>query len=214
MCIRDRSSVVISSNIDNTLNRLDVLFKKAHDIYSKSDVILQYPPEKLFVNSNQMIQSLEGYPHLLLNRSDLIIATNTLSFKQSPHPTFNKQFNLLVEHLNENNKNGFVNYILCTNNQQVKRLNDIFQEMEFPVHYKISECPIHNGFEDLDSKVACFTDHQIFGRYHKYKLKSENTRKNALSLKELTSMQVGDFVTHIDHGVGRFGGLQLSLIHI
>ena len=210
--ILPESSVVISSNIDNTLNRLDVLFKKAHDIYSKSDVILQYPPEKLFVNSIQMIQSLEGYPHLLLNRSDLIIATNTLNFKQSPHPTFNKQFNLLVEHLNENNKNGFVNYILCTNNQQVKRLNDIFQEMEFPVHYKISECPIHNGFEDLDSKVACFTDHQIFGRYHKYKLKSENTRKNALSLKELTSMQVGDFVTHIDHGVGRFGGLQRILV--
>lgn len=210
--ILPESSVVISSNIDNTLNRLDVLFKKAHDIYSKSDVILQYPPEKLFVNSIQMIESLEGYPHLLLNRSDLIIATNTLNFKQSPHPTFNKQFNLLVEHLNENNKNGFVNYILCTNNQQVKRLNDIFQEMEFPVHYKISECPIHNGFEDLDSKVACFTDHQIFGRYHKYKLKSENTRKNALSLKELTSMQVGDFVTHIDHGVGRFGGLQRILV--
>lgn len=210
--ILPESSVVISSNIDNTLNRLDVLFKKAQDIYSKSDVILQYPPGKLFVNSIQMIESLEGYSHLLLNRSDFIIATNTLNFKQSPHPTFNKQFNLLVEHLNENNKNGFVNYILCTNNQQVKRLNDIFQEMEFPVHYKISECPIHNGFEDLDSKVACFTDHQIFGRYHKYKLKSENTRKNALSLKELTSMQVGDFVTHIDHGVGRFGGLQRILV--
>jgi len=206
------SSTVISSNIDNTLNRLDTLFNKAQNIYSKSDSILQYPPEKLFVNSKQLIKSFDDYSHLLLNKSDFIKISDSLVFKQSPHPTFNKQFNLLVEHLNQNNKNGFINYILCTNTQQVKRLNDIFQEMDLTVHYKISECPIHAGFEDFDSKVACFTDHQIFGRYHKYKLKSDNTRKNTLNLKELTSMQVGDFVTHMDHGVGRFGGLQRIMV--
>jgi len=202
------NSIVLSSNIDNTLNGLNVLFKKAQKLYANSDTVLQYPPEKLFVDSKQLIKSFDNYCHLLLNKSDIIKTSDSLVFKQSPQPIFNKQFNLLIEHLNQNNKNGFVNYILCTNIQQVKRLNDIFQEMEYTVHYKISECPIHEGFEDFDSKIACFTDHQIFGRYHKYKLKSDNTRKNALSLKELTSMQVGDFVTHMDHGVGRFGGLQ------
>ena len=202
------SSTIISSNIDKTLNGLDDLYNKAQKIYSKSDTTLQYPPEKLFVDSNQLIQSFENYCHLLLNKSDTIKTSESLFIKQSPHPIFNKQFNLLVEHLNLNNQKGFVNYILCTNTQQVKRLNDIFQEMEFTVHYKISECPIHAGFEDFDSKIACFTDHQIFGRYHKYRLKSDSTRKNALNIKELTSLQVGDFVTHMDHGVGRFGGLQ------
>ena len=202
------SSTIISSNIDKTLNGLDDLYNKAQKIYSKSDTTLQYPPEKLFVDSNQLIQSFENYCHLLLNKSDTIQTSESLFIKQSPHPIFNKQFNLLVEHLNLNNQKGFVNYILCTNTQQVKRLNDIFQEMEFTVHYKISECPIHAGFEDFDSKIACFTDHQIFGRYHKYRLKSDSTRKNALNIKELTSLQVGDFVTHMDHGVGRFGGLQ------
>ena len=202
------SSTIISSNIDKTLNGLDDLYNKALKIYSKSDTTLQYPPEKLFVDSNQLIQSFENYCHLLLNKSDTIQTSESLFIKQSPHPIFNKQFNLLVEHLNLNNQKGFVNYILCTNTQQVKRLNDIFQEMEFTVHYKISECPIHAGFEDFDSKIACFTDHQIFGRYHKYRLKSDSTRKNALNIKELTSLQVGDFVTHMDHGVGRFGGLQ------
>ena len=210
--ILPKSSTVITSNIDNTLNRLDILFKKAQNIYSKSDSTLQYPPEKLFVNSVELIKSFDNYSHLLLNKSDFIKTSDTLIFKQSPHPVFNKQFNLLVEHLNQNNKKGFINYILCTNTQQVKRLNDIFQEMEITVHYKISECPIHAGFEDLDSKIACFTDHQIFGRYHKYKLKSDSTRKNSLNLKELTSMQVGDFVTHMDHGVGRFGGLQRIMV--
>ncbi len=206
------SSCVISSNMDAILNRLDVLFKKAKDIYIKSDSILKYPPEKLFVNSKELIKSLDSYSNLLLNKSDFVKVSDSLVFKQSPHPVFNKQFNLLVDHLNQNHKNGIINYILCTNTQQVKRLNDIFQEMEHTVHYKISECAIHKGFEDFDSKISCFTDHQIFGRYHKYKLKSENARKSALSLKELTSMQVGDFVTHIDHGVGRFGGLQRILI--
>ena len=206
------SSCVISSNMDAILNRLDVLFKKAKDIYIKSDSILKYPPEKLFVNSKELIKSLDSYSNLLLNKSDFVKVSDSIVFKQSPHPVFNKQFNLLVDHLNQNHKNGIINYILCTNTQQVKRLNDIFQEMEHTVHYKISECAIHKGFEDFDSKISCFTDHQIFGRYHKYKLKSENARKSALSLKELTSMQVGDFVTHIDHGVGRFGGLQRILI--
>ena len=184
------SSTIISSNIDKTLNGLDDLYNKAQKIYSKSDTTLQYPPEKLFVDSNQLIQSFENYCHLLLNKSDTIQTSESLFIKQSPHPIFNKQFNLLVEHLNLNNQKGFVNYILCTNTQQVKRLNDIFQEMEFTVHYKISECPIHAGFEDFDSKIACFTDHQIFGRYHKYRLKSDSTRKNALNIKELTSLQV------------------------
>ena len=202
------NSIVVSSNIDNTLKKLNDLFKKAQQLYKNSDTVLQNPPEKLFVDSKQLIKSFDNYCHLLLNKSDIIKTSDSLVFKQSPQPIFNKQFNLLVEHLNQNNKKGFVNYILCTNSQQVKRLNDIFQEMEYTVHYKISECPIHEGFEDFDSKIACFTDHQIFGRYHKYKLKSDNTRRNALSLKELTSMQVGDFVTHMDHGVGRFGGLQ------
>ena len=206
--ILPESSSIISSNIDKILNRLNLLFKKAENIYKEGNSILQYPPDKLFVNSNQLIKSLESYNHLLLFRSEFIKTDEVLTFKQSPHPIFNKRFDLLVEHLNKNHNDGFDNYILCTNNQQVKRLNDIFQEMEITVHYKILECPIHSGFEDLDSKIACFTDHQIFGRYHKYSLKSDNTRKNSLSLKELTSMQIGDYVTHTDHGVGKFGGLQ------
>ena len=89
-----------------------------------------------------------------------------------------------------------------------KRLNDIFQEMDEVVHYKISECPIHSGFEDLESKIACFTDHEIFGRYHKYKLKSDKIKRDSINLRELTNMQIGDYVTHIDHGIGKFGGLQ------
>ncbi len=202
------SSSIISSDIDNTLNKLDSLFEKAKNTFLDIGNSNKITPEKLFVNSTELIKSFDNCSHLLLKKSDKIKTSDTLTFKQLPHPIFNKQFDLLVKHLNENHKNGFVNYILCTNKQQVKRLNDIFQEMETLIHYKIFECPIYKGFEDLDSKITCLTDHQIFGRYHKYKLKTDYTRKNSLSLKELTSMKTGDFVAHIDHGIGKFGGLQ------
>ncbi|MGY8969667.1 MAG: transcription-repair coupling factor, partial [Flavobacteriales bacterium] len=128
--------------------------------------------------------------------------------KQSPQPAFNKQFDLLITHLNNNHNDGFENTLFCSNKEQTKRFHDIFQELEKTVHYKTKEVSIFEGFEDLEAKWACFSDHQIFERYHKYKLKSDLTRKQALNLKELTQMEVGDYVTHIDHGIGTFGGLQ------
>jgi transcription-repair coupling factor (superfamily II helicase) len=80
--------------------------------------------------------------------------------------------------------------------------------METKVHYKTEVCPLFEGFEDIEAKIACFTDHQIFERYHKYKLRSAAAKKDVLTLKELTHLKIGDFVTHIDHGIGKFGGLQ------
>ena len=80
--------------------------------------------------------------------------------------------------------------------------------MKDNIHYQTEVLAIYEGFEDLEAKWACFTDHQIFERYHKYQLKSDRRKKEALSLKELTQMEIGDYVTHIDHGIGTFGGLQ------
>ena len=114
----------------------------------------------------------------------------------------------MVNHLNENKKRSYTNTIFCSNENQAKRFRDIFEEMKKTVHYNISVNAIFEGFEDLEAKWCCFTDHQIFERYHKYRLKSDLRKKDTLSLKELTQMDVGDYVTHIDHGIGTFGGLQ------
>ena len=105
-------------------------------------------------------------------------------------------------------KSGYENYIFCSNDSQRKRLNDIFEETETTIHYKTKVCPLFEGFEDLEAKIACFTDHQIFERYHKYKIRSSAANKEMLTLKELTHLNIGDFVTHIDHGIGKFGGLK------
>ena len=114
----------------------------------------------------------------------------------------------MVAHLNENKERGYHNTLFCSNEQQAKRFHDIFEEMEEKVHYQTKVLPIYEGFEDLEAQWACFSDHQIFERYHKYQLKSDRRKKETLSLKELTQMEVGDYVTHIDHGIGTFGGLQ------
>ncbi|MEM6892973.1 MAG: transcription-repair coupling factor [Bacteroidota bacterium] len=139
-----------------------------------------------------------------------------ITFNTKPQPSFNKKFDLLQEDLQENHQNGFTNYIFCSSEQQAKRLHDIFDAiaeesqngLDQTVHYQTLVFPLYQGFLDEDLKVACYTDHQIFERYHKFQLKNGYAKKQAITLKELTKLEVGDYVTHIDHGIGKFGGLQ------
>tara|TARA_R110002050_G_scaffold245922_2_gene383657 strand:- start:16409 stop:19849 length:3441 start_codon:yes stop_codon:yes gene_type:complete len=157
--------------------------------------------EKQSVSMDEITTSLPiaiGTP-----RNDEII------FNTAPQPTFNKQFNLLIEDLNNHYNNGFTNYIACVSEQQAKRFHDIFDDSHLEVKpYKTIVLSLHQGFVDQDQKMVCYTDHQIFERYHKFHLKNGYAKKQAITLKELTNLALGDYVTHIDHGIGRFGGLQ------
>jgi len=198
----------IYSDFDKIMSELDKMYKNANSVYDKIKTNKNYPPENLFVNSTDWIKSCQKKSIIVLEKTDKLKAYREIFIKQSPQPSFNKKFDLLVNHLNENKKRGFTNTVFCSNENQAKRFRDIFEEMKKTVHYNISVNAIFEGFEDLEAKWCCFTDHQIFERYHKYRLKSDLRRKNTLSLKELTQMDVGDYVTHIDHGIGTFGGLQ------
>ena len=131
-----------------------------------------------------------------------------LVFNTSLQPAFNKNFNLLSETLFKYQLDGFQNYILSESDKQIERLKSIFHDINSNVSFIPSLKTLHEGFVDHDLKICCFTDHQIFERYHKYKLDTSFSNKAALSLKELTSLQPGDYVVHIDHGIGRFGGLE------
>ena len=201
-------SAFVFGNLDKITAQLDRLYEKANATYSAKKVEAQYPPETLFVNGQEWLQNCEAKSILLLERSDQLAVNQQISIKQSPQPSFNKNFKLLIDYLDKNHKKGYKNTLFCSHEQQAKRFHDIFQEQEETVHYTTEVLPLFQGFEDLEVQWACFTDHQIFERYHKFRLKSENTKKQALSLKELTQMEVGDYVTHIDHGIGQFGGLQ------
>jgi len=138
-----------------------------------------------------------------------------IQFNTSPQPHFHKNFELVSQEFHRLMDDGYKICIFADSEKQIKRLQDIFEEMaeNEPEYAKIKFTPlnrtIHEGFVDHLNKRCYFTDHQIFDRFHKYNLKSDKARKGkvALTLKELQQFELGDFVVHIDHGVGRFGGL-------
>ena len=125
-----------------------------------------------------------------------------------PQPTFNRNFEMLISNLKSYEKNGFEIYIFAEQAKQLERLYTIFKDLNTEINFVPIASSIHEGFIDEDLKVVCYTDHQIFQRYHKYRVKQAFNKNKALTLKTLRELQPGDFVTHIDHGVGRYSGLE------
>jgi transcription-repair coupling factor (superfamily II helicase) len=125
-----------------------------------------------------------------------------------PQPSFNRNFNLLINDLNTNTKNGFTNYIFGDNKKQIERFYAIFDDIDKSVKWNPISPSIHEGFLDDRLKIACYTDHQIFDRFHRYQLRQGFTKDQAFNLKMLRELEVGDFVVHIDHGVGKYSGLE------
>ena len=204
-------TVIFIKNIDLLTGNLDKFFKKAEEAFvDLSKEINHAKPLDLFCDGafikNQLedfsLVSLESYNKLKSFQKEII------TFKTIPQPSFNKKFNLLIESLDEYNKAGFTNYIFCANEQQAKRFHDIFDDADQEVHYETIIFPLYQGFIDVNNKLVCYTDHQIFERYHKFKLKNGYAKKQAITLQELNKLEIGDYVTHMDHGIGKFGGLQ------
>ncbi|MFI5164426.1 MAG: CarD family transcriptional regulator, partial [Bacteroidia bacterium] len=175
--------------------------------------------KELFLGSEEAKKNLEKIPVVEFSSSPLSYgrgAGGEVIFNFSPQPDFNKNFDLLFSNLKNLSADGYNNLILFDNQKQLERLRAIYESI-FPAKsnetisfpFQESLGGVHEGFIDNDKKISCYTDHQIFGRYHRYKLKNVGFKKNeALTIKMLKSLQPGDFVTHIDYGIGRFGGLE------
>lgn len=133
----------------------------------------------------------------------------TLTFNTSPQDVFGRNFDLVSSTFQRWQDEGYTLYLLSDSAKQIERLRSIFEDRGDPVSFTAIQKTLHEGFLDHDLKIACFTDHQLFERYHKYNLRSDKARsgKMALTLKEITQFQFGDYVVHVDYGVGRFGGL-------
>lgn len=132
----------------------------------------------------------------------------TVEITTSHQPSFNKNFELLGKKFTELAENGFTNYLFSENEKQIKRLANIFRDINQNVHFEPVQASLHEGFIDSGLKVALFTDHQIFDRYHKAKVKQGFAKKERITIRDLTSLKPGDYVVHIDHGIGKFGGLE------
>ncbi len=205
-------TIIFGKNLEILFGRLNDFFEKAKVEFTKlSEDIKHEKPEALFLNAKVLQKQLKSFSLLTTAGGHTVIENtlvNEVSFNTKPQPSFNKKFDLLIENLNTNHQQGYTNYIFCASDQQTQRFHDIFDEVEEDVHYKTIVLPLYQGFIDNDLKIVCYTDHQIFERYHKFQLKNGYAKKQAITLKELTKLEIGDYVTHIDHGIGKFGGLQ------
>ena len=213
ICLKDQE--IVNSAIDT-------LFTKATQAYDTlQGEVKRISPELLFCTSGLLKKQFEGFktitlassnPHGLREKVGDTLPENTsklIGFNTKPQPSFNKQFDLLIENLNQNTDKGYTNYIFCSSDQQAKRFQDIFADAKVAVtQFETVVFPLYQGFIDHQCKHVCYTDHQVFERYHKFSLKNGYAKKQAITLKELTNLVVGDYVTHIDHGIGKFGGLQ------
>lgn len=211
----NEKTVILMQNTEALLAQLDVLYKKANEAYDKlSKDIKHATPEELFLNQQTFVKKALDFTIVELGSKAIFRTQKTFEYHIQPQPSFNKQFDLLLNNLSDNHSNGFKNYIFCSNEAQAKRFHDIFESLDeaghedFRKQYKTIVFPIYEGFIDEENQIACYTDHQIFERYHKFSIKNGYSKKGAITLKELNSLSVGDYVTHIDHGIGKFGGLQ------
>jgi len=203
--IWSKNTLFINDRINSIYNATET--KKQHiDIDEERISLNQY-----LIHGNEYIDGIEKFNTLEFG-SKFFFPTSEekIIFNQSPQVSFNKNFDLLAKHLLDNSYKVYTNYILSDNDKQIERIQNIFDDKALDVDFTPINKTLHEGFYDSDLRIACYTDHQIFDRYHKFQLKNSQVHKarETVSLKELNRLQPGDYVVHSDHGIGRFGGLQ------
>ena len=162
-----------------------------------------------------LTQAMEESTTIELNQKSTYPTHHLVAFDTLPQPTFNKNFDLLIDDLQQRTKDGYRIYILADQVKQTDRLKAIFDDKESGIAFVAVDHALHEGFIDHGAKICCYTDHQIFERYHRVTLRSENARrgKAIITLKEINQLQVGDYVVHVDHGIGQFAGLVTTNFH-
>lgn len=208
-------TVLFIQNTDGLFSQLDKQFARAEEAFEKlSKEIKHAQPEQLFLNQASFIKRALDFSIVELASKPIFKTTKKFEFHIQPQPSFNKQFDLLLNNLSDNHFNGYKNYLFCSNETQAKRFHDIFETLDeansenIRKQYHTIVLPLYQGFIDEENQITAYTDHQIFERYHKFNIKNGYSKKQNITLKELTALSVGDYVTHIDHGIGKFGGLQ------
>lgn len=210
----DKDTLVWFSDVAFTFDVIKEGYKKAVEFWKAlpAEDKKQNPqwidPMFNFTDEKMLADQLREFAVVEFGKQFFYHADSTISFDIKPQPSFNKDFNLLIHNFKENEKAGLENLIFTDSTKQIERLYTIFEDMNAQVKFKPVHLSLREGFIDLDQKLACYTDHQIFDRYYKYKLKRGYARSQAITLKELRELRSGDYITHIDHGIGKYAGLE------
>ena len=193
--------------------------ERINDIYD--DTLIKQHSEKnvadvlnLLINGNIAKEQIVDFRHITLKNTNLLNSAqpSTLNFNQSAQPPYHKNFDIVADSLRSFINEGYAIHICSDSKKQTDRIAAIFDERGDNIHFTAIEGTIHEGFIDHDLSVCFFTDHQIFDRYHKFSLKSDIAKagKVSMTLKEINQLQIGDYVVHIDHGIGKFAGLMVA----
>ena len=191
--------------------------ERINDIYD--DTLIKQHSEKniadvlnLLINGNIAKEQIANFRHITLKNSSLLTPNSSLNFNQSAQPPYHKNFDIVADSLRSFINDGYTIHICSDSKKQTDRIASIFDERGDNIHFTPIEGTIHEGFIDHDLSVCFFTDHQIFDRYHKFSLKSDIAKagKVSMTLKEINQLQIGDYVVHIDHGIGKFAGLMVA----
>ena len=212
--VLNANSVVWVKDFDVLLDKLQICFDKCEEfakvLKTREDSELKQAfEERAFIYPNETMAAISDHHMILERRGTISIDPDlVMNYETSNQSSFNKNFSLLIEDMKHKEKQGFTNYLFTDSSRQIERFYKIFEDLDAQLDFHPVNKAIHAGFVDRQLNIACYTDHQIFERFHKYKLKKGFTKEQAMSLKMLRELQPGDFVTHIDHGVGRYSGLE------
>lgn len=211
--IFEKNTCIWISDVDMLLEKLTLCQEKAEDFAKKvrsqnNEDLVKMWEDRAFLHGEDIINSLEPFHSIFLKEPQQLPLDARLSLDLLPQPSFNRNFTLLIEDLKEKETQGYAVYIFTDSAKQVERFHAIFEDLDAGVSFVPVLKSIHEGFIAHDLKICCYTDHQIFDRFHRYKLRKGFTQDQSLNLKMLRELQPGDFVTHIDHGVGRYSGLE------
>jgi transcription-repair coupling factor (superfamily II helicase) len=206
------NAVIWIENMEVASEKINLEFEKAEKAYQEIEVDTGHlQPKELYLNSSEFHKEIVEYKIIEIGSQTSLKHSEEFVFNTSHQPVFNKKFDLLLENLINNKENNYYNFIATENLKQIERLEKIFKEINTDkqhVSFIHLNCSINEGYIDHDHKICCYTDHQLFERYHKYTINKQSENKEALTLREIYELKPGDFVTHTDHGIGRYGGLE------
>jgi len=205
-----KNATIWIKSCENALGKFDKEFEKAQYAFDKLDGELEHlPPNELYYSKRKFESDLANFSIIEFGNKNHYNHTLKIDYNFAPQPSFNKNFDLLHQNLAANKSEGLKNLIISGNSKQIERLYNIFEDKEYETEFTSLGLDLYEGFVDRKHQLACYTDHQIFERHHRFQLK-EGFKKSqaAFTLKELSSLQRGDFVVHVDHGVGQYSGLE------
>jgi transcription-repair coupling factor (superfamily II helicase) len=210
-------TIIWVSNYQELTTRLQMCFERAETFAAKlsgldSEELREVFRDRAFLYPNDVVTEVEQHPLFFLEDqelpTELDVKKQTVKWNSKQHPSFNKNFELLGRTLFDNTQSEINTYICSENTKQFDRLEAIFKDLKLQVQFLPIEAGLKEGFVDPELRAAVYTDHQIFARYHQYKVRQGFAKDDSLSIRLIRELQPGDFVTHIDHGIGKFSGLE------